>query len=216
MEEKRMARKRNVIHKTPIGETKFAWLTKADTKFNADGEYRTQFLVTPKQAEGLIEAIDEAIEAHREKVVAELKEKGKKGKALDIKMGNTPYKDDENADGEETGLISFNFKMKAKVTPKDGTPWEQKPDIFDAKGKPLVDTPVFSGSKVRIAFEMIPYFTAIAGCGISLRLKAVQVIELQTAERTAESFGFGEEEGYEHEGNPSDQADTGSDDAPEF
>ena len=100
--------------------------------------------------------------------------------------------------------MTFRFKLKAKVTPKQGDPFEQRPAIFDAKGKPLQEAKIGGGSKVKVAYELIPYYTAIAGAGVSLRLKAVQVIDLVefSGGASADAFGFGEEEGYEAEDTP--------------
>jgi hypothetical protein len=210
--------KRSKQYVTPVGAAKFAWLTKADTKFNADGEFRTELLLSPEESQELIEAIDAAIEAQKEKVIADLKKKGKKGKALDIKMSAAPYKDDTDADGEETGMISFKFKMKAKVTSKKGDIIEMKPAIFDAANKPIKGVPVFSGSQIQVAYEMFPYYTAMAGCGVSLRLKAVRVVELVSANQDGKGY-FGEavEGGYEHEEMAEAKAAEETDgEAPEF
>ena len=117
-----------------------------------------------------------------------------------IKEGDVPY-----SVNEETGAVSVRFKLKAKVTPKNGDPFEQRPAIFDAKGKPITgDAKVGGGSKVKVAYELIPYYTAIAGAGISLRMKAVQVIDLKeySGGASADAYGFGEEEGYEAEDTP--------------
>lgn len=209
--------KRAKQYVTPVGAAKFAWLTKADTKFNADGEYRTELLLEPAEAQELIEAIDAAIEAQKEKVIEDLKAKGKKGKALKIKMSNAPYKDDTDADGEETGLISFKFKMKAKVTSKKGDIIEMKPAIFDASNKPIKGVPVFSGSQIQVAYEIFPYYTAMAGCGVSLRLKAVRVVELVSANQDGSGyFGDAVEGGYEHEEIAQQAAQDDDGEAPEF
>jgi len=215
-----MSKKTRKTYTTPVGAAKFAWLTKPDTKFNADGEYRTELLLEPADAEGLIEAIDVAIEAQKEKVVEDLKAKGKKGKALDIKMSAKPYKDDEDADGNDTGLISFRFKMKAKVTSKKGDVITMSPAIFDSQNKPMKNTPIFSGSTIQVAYELFPYYTAMAGCGVSLRLKAVRVIELVSTNQDGSGyFGDAAEGGYEYEEQAqaaatSDPEDNGE--APEF
>jgi hypothetical protein len=72
--------------------------------------------------------------------------------------------------------------------------------LFDAKGKPLSkDIKIGGGSKMKVSYEILPYYTAIAGAGISLRLKAVQVIDLveYSSGGSGESYGFGKEDGYE-------------------
>ena len=192
-------KKKFKTYTTPKGAAKFAWLTKADTKFNADGEYRTELLLDPTEAEELIDAIDVAIEAQKKEVVADLKKKGKKGKALQIKMSNAPYKDDEDADGNDTGKIAFRFKMKAKVTSKQGEVIEMKPALFDSQNQPM-SSPIYSGSQIQVAYQIFPYYTAMAGCGVSLRLKAVRVHELVSTNQDGSGyFGDAAEGGYEHE-----------------
>lgn len=48
-----------------------------------------------------------------------------------------------------------------------------------------------------MAYTAEPFFVAALGAGVSLRLQAVQIIELvQGGERTAASYGFEDEEGY--------------------
>ena len=77
----------------------------------------------------------------------------------------------------------------------------------DAKGKPLTgETKVGGGSVIKVSYEVVPYYTAIAGAGVSLRLKAVQIIELKaySGGGNAESYGFGEEEGFEADDEDND------------
>ena len=63
---------------------------------------------------------------------------------------------------------------------------------------------------LKVAFDPIPYYMASTNkAGVSLRLKAVQVIDLVTGgEKTADAFGFSEEDGTANtvpsEGNTSD------------
>lgn len=112
-----------------------------------------------------------------------------------------PYKELYEND-EPTGEYEFNFKMKASgVSKKTGKPWTRKPAVFNAKGKPMSDeekAKVGGGSVVKVAYEITPFYTAALGAGVSLRLEAVQVLELKSFQaRDASAFGFGEEEGYD-------------------
>lgn len=180
---------------TPAGIAQYPYLTKPDTKFNPDGEYKLKLEIPSDKAQDLVTFLDEQFALAQEK--AKKDNPGKK-----IKPGNEPYEIDE-----DTGKVTVNFKLKAKVTPKNGDPFEQKPAIFDSKGKPIQgDAKVGGGSKVKVAYEVLPYFTAIAGAGVSLRMKAVQVIELveYSGGAGAGAYGFGEEEGYEAEDNSAD------------
>jgi len=83
---------------------------------------------------------------------------------------------------------------------RDGKPWTAAPAIFDAKGQPVRDRDslkgMWSGTTGRVSFEAQPFFQAAIGAGITLRLKAVQIIDLVEGGGSAESYGFGEEDGW--------------------
>jgi hypothetical protein len=199
-------RKKAVIHKSPAGIAQYPRLTKPDTKFKPEGEYKVTLVLTGAEAQPLIELIDKAmgeslIEARRADPT----------KAKTIKAAtDKPYKAETDDEGNETGNYKFNFKMAARITSKKtGETWEQKPDLFDAKGKVLVNPKIGGGSTVKVAFELYLFYTKLVGAGVSLRLRAVQVLDLvEYNSRSASGYGFGEEEGYEAGEQP---ADTKSD-----
>lgn len=171
---------------TPLGTAQYPWLTKPDTKFNADGTYSVA--LTFRDDDGTFTTL---INREFEAAVAKAKEQneGKKIKSADLPIT-------ENEDGS----ITLKFKLNAKVTPKNGEPFEQRPALFDAKGTPLgLDTKIGGGTKMKIAFECAPFYTALIGAGISLRLKAAQVIELveYSGGGDGSAYGFGKEDGYE-------------------
>lgn len=172
---------------SPKGIASYPYLTKPDTKFNPDGEYKVSLSVAGDAAS---KAIDFLLEQHEAAVAKAKKENAGKR----VKESELPFIENDD------GTVTFKFKLKAKVTPKNGDTFEQKPALFDAKGKPLTgETKVGGGSVVKVSYEVVPYYTAIAGAGVSLRLKAVQIIELKeySGGGNAESYGFGEEEGFE-------------------
>ena len=110
--------------------------------------------------------------------------KENKGKA--IKVGPKPYI-------SENGKTLFKIKMKGKIGDV-----EVRPIVVDSSGQPMTDTIVYGGSKVKVSADLIPYYVATTGAGISLRLIGVQVLELQTKPLPSmQSLGFKEEEGYE-------------------
>ena len=76
---------------------------------------------------------------------------------------------------------------------------------------------IWSGTTAKVSFsvglnkEGVPgYFIPGTGAaGLKLKLLAVQIIDLKSGgERSADSYGFGAEEGYAYD--PSDDGDTGS------
>lgn len=203
-----MSKAKNPRYTTPAGIAQYPYLTKPDTKFNPDGEYRLKLEIPGAAAQDIVTFLDEQHEASIAK--AKKENPGKK-----IKEGSASYEVDD-----DSGKVTVSFKLKAKVTPKNGEPFEQRPAIFDAKGKPIQgEAKIGGGSKVKVAYELVPYYTAIAGAGVSLRLKAVQVIDLVefSGGASADSYGFGEEDGYEAEdnsaaGNGFSEEDNGSSD----
>jgi hypothetical protein len=99
--------------------------------------------------------------------------------------------------GDDTGNVEFKFKLKAKVQKRDGTYYEQQPAVLDSKKVPMTnDILIGNGSRVKVAFEPIPYVMASTKkAGVSLRLKAVQVIDLVEYGNSAASV-FDEEDGF--------------------
>jgi len=206
-----MSKAKNPRYTTPAGIAQYPYLTKPDTKFNPDGEYKLKLEVSDASGNAaLVTFLDEQMEKSVELAKKDPKNAGKK-----IKVGDAPYNLDE-----DTGKLTLGFKLKAIVRPKTGEPFEQRPAIFDAKGKPLQkDAKIGGGSKVKVAYEVIPFYTALVGASVSLRLKAVQVIDLVefSGGASADAFGFGEEDGYEAEdnsatGNGFSEEDNGSSD----
>jgi hypothetical protein len=183
---------------TPKGTAKYPWLNKPDTKFNPDGDYKVTLVVPVEEADTIMQFLDEQMALSEAK--AKKDNPGKK-----VKVADAPYKVDE-----DNGAVEVNFKLKAKVTMQSGDSFEQKPALFDAKGKPMTNVNVGGGSKVKVSYECVPFYTALIGAGISLRLRAVQVIDLVEFSGGADAgaYGFGEEDGFEAEDNSSPFEDT--------
>ena len=76
------------------------------------------------------------------------------------------------------GGIEFKFKLKNKVTMRDGTDFEQRPKILNADKTIAEEQPIYSGSKMKIAFQAVSWANNLQGVGVTLRLKAVQLIEV--------------------------------------
>lgn len=191
-------KKKNPRYVTEAGTAIYPYLITPDTQFNADGEYKVKLKLNPSaelrdskgEAKGNFqEFLDRMVQAS---VTKAKKENPKKR----IKEADAPYTFDD-----DDGSLLVNFKLKARVTTRDGTEFEQQPALFDAKGKPFDGDEIWGGSVMKASFEVVPFYTALIGAGITLRLKAAQIIELKKGgEQSADSFGFGEEEGYESAG----------------
>jgi hypothetical protein len=82
---------------------------------------------------------------------------------------------------EPTGNLLFRFKLKAHVTPRTGEPFDQKPIVVHAETGEKVEETVYNGSVIRIRGQVVPYTNYSDNTyGLSLRMKAVQVLELVT------------------------------------
>lgn len=173
---------------TPVGTAVFPTFHAPDTKFDAAGVYKTGLKLSGDEASALKAQIEAGIDAAVEEAKKDPKNKGKK-----VKRADAPYREDE-----DTGEIVFNFKMKASGTTREGKPFTQRPAMFDGFGRAIPEgTKVGGGSQIAVAYEMVPFFTALIGGGVTMRLKAVQVVKLQQGQRDAAGFGFGAVEGAE-------------------
>jgi len=176
---------------SPKGTAQYAWLTQPDTRFDPVGHYKTNLIVKADEAQTLIQAIDKALE--QSATLAKESTKNKK-----IKQAPLPYIEEIDEEGNTTDNLIFKFKTKAELTTKDGTIVKNKVPLFDTQGVPILDTDVWSGSELKVSAELVPYYTAMAGAGVSLRLRAVQVVKLvQGGSGDASGFGFDEiKDGY--------------------
>lgn len=201
-----MAKTNYIRGTTPVGTAVYPWLNTPDTKFKAAGEYKTNLVLSAEDAAALKELVDREVNAKLEATKVQLNEDlksatdGKKKaaikKALTELKPSYPYKDAVDDEGEPTGDIEFTFKTGATV--KDAKTGEIKSrtvPLYDAKKNEMSDS-VYGGSRIKVAYELFPFYTSIAGAGVSLRIRAVQVIDLVTG-GSGGSYGFDEEDGYE-------------------
>ena len=97
----------------------------------------------------------------------------------------------DNHEPTPTGNVLFRWKMKAHVNPKEGTPWDQKPIVVMADTGEAVEGPVYGGSTLRVKGQAVPYTAAASGTvGLTLRLRAVRVYELEGGTASGENTAF--------------------------
>ena len=186
---------------SPKGVAKYPKLSEPDTRFKEDGEFNTKLLLDADAAttKEFIAVLKAAAEAAAEDAKADLKPAKKT--TLEV---HYPFKAeiDPNS-GEETGNIELSFKTAATYKTKDGEVINRKIPLFDTKGKRIErKINVGSGSIIKVNFTPGPFYMANGNkAGITLYLEAVQIIQLKEWKgATAESYGFGQEEGFEDEG----------------
>lgn len=198
---------------TPVGVAVFPKLNTPDTKFNVNGAFTCRLKLTAEEAQPIIDKFEAGLSKHFEDIKAELMAgDGKsKAKAKSLKMAaDKPYKAEFDDEGEETGYVLINFKMPHRI-PREGKPdLLLRPDIFDSAGKQLKNPPeIWGGSRLVVAGQLRPFSTAI-GVGMSMRLQAVQIVELKSAgSRDASGYGFGATAGgYESDDEFPGDSDT--------
>lgn len=174
------------------GTALWAKVFEPDTKFNPLGDYSINLQMPVAQAAAMSEQLDQIVQAKFNEAVKD-----------DPRLKNTLTTQDvcqpvfDRETGDDTGNVEFKFKLKAKVQKRDGTYYEQQPAVLDSKKVPMTnDILIGNGSRVKVAFEPIPYVMASTKkAGVSLRLKAVQVIDLVEYGNSAASV-FDEEDGF--------------------
>lgn len=206
---------------TPRGELFFPKIVSADTKFKTEGEYTANILLDPETEafarfkekldtywdEVGAPWVEEALESKKAAARTRLKEK------MVFHPFFSPHLDKE---GNETDLVIVKTKMTASGTTKAGKSWSRKPVIFDSLARPVkLKQDPWLGTTAKVSFAPLPFLMDATGMyGLSLRLEAVQIIQLVSGDsQNAEDYGFDEEEG-DFQGYDSDEdvSDTDSDD----
>ena len=171
------------IHTTPIGTGNYPYLFTPDTQFEKpDGVFTVKFVLSEKEAKPFIKIYEDTLKARQQKDNTEKRAPHNQYKIL------------------KDGTVEFKFKLKAKVIMKDGTDFEQRPKILNPDKTVAEKQPVYSGSKMKIAFQAVSWANPMQGVGVTLRLKAVQLIEVVSEKpksngdtKSDYDYGFGKE-----------------------
>jgi hypothetical protein len=181
---------------TPVATFVFPHLSAPSFKFAEFGEYQVSIDLTGKDATDLKKLIDSQFDLEYSAECAE------KGVQL-AKYSGHPYKPATDRDKNELpGVTRFSFKKKAggRYGPnhfKAGQVWTSGIPIFAASGPEKVTEPIWGGTRGRVSFMIVPWFTNALGFGVRLQLEAVKVLELVSeGERAPAEYGFEDEEGY--------------------
>lgn len=171
----------NELHNTPPGKSEWAKILQPDYKYDKDGLYSIDHYVDSAPAEKIIEVI---------RAIAGMKTS---------QEGATSYAPPPFTIDKETGIHCFKYRQSAIGRPKVGEPFEIKVDVFDAKMNAWPkDILIGNGSIVKVCFSLYPWnVVARGGVGITLRLKAVQILDHVAYEAEERTYGFQEEDGVD-------------------
>lgn len=178
-----------VKYVTPIGTAQYPWLTEPDTKFNPEGVYKVNMVFDKSpELDFMLKDLSKMLEDFYQETINNPKNAKVKSKIIKADLYGTV--------GEDSDKIFIRFKQNAVIKSIKGT-FNAHIAIFDSKGKPCQDAKIGGGSRIKICFTAAPYYVPSSRvCGLTLRPVAVQVIELKDiGGASAESYGFGTEEG---------------------
>lgn len=166
---------------TFAGLSLHTWIDRPDTKFNADGLYKTKLigdLADPKVA-AFKQKVDEAAAAALAEETKDLTPG--QAKKWEPYLPYTLEVDDKT--GEDTGRIIFEFKRNAKVTiRKTQEVKELSVAVYDSKGKPVLPPPaIYGGSTIKVVGNFRPLrLYWLQRAGVRMDFSAVQVLRAAT------------------------------------
>jgi len=163
------------VFTTPVGELVYPWLSRADTRYNPEGLFHTKLLLP--FASGDTQELIARLELTLKDFVMEELDAKKQKTYVQVPV----YQPEVDDDGNETTNVVFNAKLKAVVTPRDGEPFTQDVKLRYAEDGGAVEEPVYGGTMAKLKGQIVPYTNAAAmSVGVTMRLRAVQVHELQS------------------------------------
>lgn len=205
---------------TPKGKAVWPALNEPDFNYKEEfGEYHAKLRipVDSKELAKFRKPVEDLLEKAYQAKVEELK--ADKKAALAKKLVKVdPFKPEEDPEtGEETGYILIRASMNAGGRrKKDDKVFKMSPDFFNRTGKTLKNPPqIGGGSELKLGVRLRDYYFAKdKEIGVSFDLEAVQVLTAESfgGNRSAEDYGFGEEDGDDiDDGNPGFTEEDGDD-----
>ncbi len=163
----------NKTFTTEKGVAYYPYISAPDTKFDEQGHYKVNLCLPKEDAKPVIELINSEI-LNGIKALKEQKPN------KNIKQAPVPYHDElDEETGEPTGNVVIKFKSKAAY----------KPAVFDSKGNMMTNSNIYGGSVLKVNGSCAFYDSPAVGVGVSLRLRAVQVIQYVEGAQGAGKFG---------------------------
>ena len=187
---------------TPKGKAVWPRVDTPDTKFDDDGVYSCKLHVSEGDFKAFEATVKPLIDA------AYAAECSRQGKDKIRMAASSPLRINDDGDYE------IYAKQKAKVHTKSKGTLEFSITAVDSQGKKITMPKIGSGSTLKMAVEVNTWFVPSQGFGYTLRLRAVQVLDLIEYGGGGGSFGFGaEEDGYVGDGESLHQAFEVADEA---
>lgn len=183
----------NKVFTTEKGTAYYPYISAPDTKFDEQGHYKVNLCLSKEDAKPVTDLI-------KAEILAGIKALQDSGKTVK-KQAPLPFEDEiDDETGEATGNVIIKFKSKAAY----------KPAVFDAKGNMMTKHNIYGGSVLKVNGAASFYMSPSIGAGVTLRLRAVQVIEYVEGSSGAGKFGFGEEAGFTMEDGDSEHTEEAS------
>ena len=169
-----MNSKEKQYSQTAVGKSHYAYVIQPDTgnaTFSIPPTYKVDLELTPQDAQPDINKI---MNLQNNLVDDKVKTRGVAEGA--VKKAELPFTKLDNNN------YLFKFKLKQNgIRKSDGKSFSQAPKIFDNKGQPWdMSQNIYSGSTMRVNYELVPYDSPNHGVGVSLRLKDVQISKVET------------------------------------
>ena len=218
---RKLCRKLSVKLVSPRIKLSYPKLNTPDTKWKEEGEWRAPMVYSAEQAPGLVDHIEALRDKAYEEILAVVQKDKPKTKKL--KIADPSYKNEEDDEGEETGNVIFNAKLKASYKPKEGATQYSYPQLVDSKqAKFPRSQPIWGGTEAKVAFTLVPFFVPSLGVGVRIELRGVQILDLVSSGDSG-PLGFEDEEGFDASDieqpeageagyDTDDDSDTGTDD----
>ena len=178
---------------SPAGIAVWPYLNSPDTKFDngGAGEYKVSVKLTEAAAQPVIDKLQKILDQYQAEEISQ----NPKVKQFTPRL---PIEEEVDDQGNLTGNWLLKVKQKAQITTANGIV-DMKVALFDAKRRPT-NAEIGGGSTLKVATTIVPYtMPSNKAVGISLRLNAVQVINLVEGGSEGDGSMFDVEDGFSDE-----------------
>lgn len=177
------------VYTSPKGTAVWPRIDTPDTKFDEDGVFSCKLHVSEGDFKAFEAQINKQVEAdYKAECASQGKDKLRRASSCPLRI-------------TDEGEYEIFAKQKAKVHTKSKGTLEFSIAAYDSQGKKIETPKIGSGSTLKMAVEVNTWFVPSQGFGYTLRLRAVQVIDLVEYGGGDGNFGFGAEaDGYVGDG----------------